>query len=93
MQKRLELAPFTNRCNHSDEMNHLDDMLKKWDEKVKTNSMEYFIAIHNAAVKENPYDWILYEKYADILEADRQYKSAIQQWSAVTNLLPAFEMP
>ncbi len=93
MQKRLELAPFTNRCNHSDEMNHLDDMLKKWDEKVKTNSMEYFIAIHNAAVKENPYDWILYEKYADILEADRQYKSAIQLWSAVSNLLPAFEMP
>ncbi|HON07343.1 MAG TPA: tetratricopeptide repeat protein [Verrucomicrobiota bacterium] len=93
MQKRLELAPFTNRCNHTDEMMELGNKLNMWNNIVRTNPMDRFIAVHNAAVKENPNDWILYEKYAEILEAAGRYESAVQQWSAITNLFPVFEMP
>ncbi|MGC8742543.1 MAG: tetratricopeptide repeat protein [Verrucomicrobiia bacterium] len=88
MRKRLQLPPFINRCNQKEEMAYLDNLVAGWEMSVKTNSIEKYIHIHKESVDSRPDDWVLRKKYAEILEYANDYQLALEQWSAITNLLP-----
>ncbi len=88
MRKRLQLPPFTHRCDHNEDMAYLESVIAQWEQSVKTNGIEKFIQIHKNSVESNPKDWILRKKYAEILEYVGEYEMALEQWNAITNLLP-----
>lgn len=93
LQKRLELPPFTDRCDHKEEKNVIDTELIRLEQTVKTNNISTYIQQHRTAVEGRPSDWVLRKFLAEILEASGDYGSAIEQWSITTNLIPHYIEP
>jgi tetratricopeptide (TPR) repeat protein len=87
IHQRLLDPPFTNQLGWKERNAHLEKQLAELSPARATNALDA-AQQYASAVALNPDDWVLREKFGEVLRDLRRHDEVIQQWRQVVRLLP-----
>lgn len=90
MEKRLNLPPFVYRINHSDEIQRLKSDIESLEKITQTAIIQKYISEYEKLLDKRPDDFVLRQRYAELLDENGFYDKALEQWEFVKSLIPHY---
>jgi tetratricopeptide (TPR) repeat protein len=82
-------APFTNQLYHKEQVEAMQRELEQLKASMTRDTLEESARRYRRAIELDGSDWVLHWKYGKLLAEDlKDYKSAVEQYRLVQNLLP-----
>jgi tetratricopeptide (TPR) repeat protein len=93
VRKRLEGPPFTLQLNHEEQSALIQNELGQSRSALSPQSLALCVQRSEQALTLNPYDWVLHQKLAQLLETspDKTHQArALDEWRQVIALMPHY---
>lgn len=90
MLRRLEQPPFTGQYDNAAHRARLKAEWERLRPRTQPEALREQGAVYQRAIAEQPEDWVLRARQAELLEAAGDWSGARQSWEAVRQLLPGY---
>ena len=90
MEKRLGLPPFTYRSNHAEEVQRLKSEIESLEKITRTAGIKKYIDEYEKLIEQRPDDFVIHQRYGELLDENGIYDKALEQWQFVKSLIPHY---
>ena len=84
----LKKAPFTNQLYNSETVRQKEQQLESFKAHLSKEILNKAESVHRWAIQQKPSDWFLNFKYAEFLEEQQNFGTAMKQYSIVLDYVP-----
>lgn len=88
MKERFEKPPFSNQAYHREQIDQLNRERLSLERALAPAAMDSIAGVHRFALERRPDDWRLRFKYCDLLEANRRYSDAVENYRIIISQMP-----
>lgn len=87
----IKKPPFTDQLNYDEQVRQLSGQIKALNKYTQPDAMQDIANIYQEAVKQDPSDWVLHDKFGKFLKSGlKDPDAAAEQYRIVTRQLPHF---
>lgn len=90
MWKRFREAPFTGQLGHAETDSGWLRQIQELKTKIAKSGFAPMIEIYREALRRRPEDWVLHDRFANLLEAAGDLNEAEKQWRSVVEVRPQY---